>query len=154
MTKPKIILFHMNGCPHCVKLFVPDENKHIIWNDIKNYANKMHINVYKYEKSDSRNEQHLMHLVGESVKKKLIDYVNARGYPTLFYVNAKGKVYMYDNGAITMDSIKTFIEQHNGNVKNNTKKTYKMGGTRSRRRSRTHKNTPFAKRRRQTAKLA
>jgi hypothetical protein len=115
-----VVLFHMNGCPHCIEILEPTpENSVPIWTQIKQRINsemfgkqngkKLKIEVKQFEKDDPNKEIELTKLYGKKVKAELLESLNSRGFPTL-YIIENGKIHLFD-GKILVDPVLNFVRE-------------------------------------------
>lgn len=108
--KPLVILFHMNGCPHCVRILEPlTKNSHAIWTTIKRRLGNSVI-VKEYETADSKND--LNPIIGEELANKVVHDVTERGYPTIVVVN-NGKHTVFE-GSIEVKPVMKFVSKETG----------------------------------------
>jgi thioredoxin-related protein len=108
--KPLVILFHMNGCPHCVRILEPSaDHPTPIWTTIKKRLGN-NVIVKDYETADSKDD--LNGIIGKTLATSVVEDVKRRGYPTIVLVN-KGK-HMVFEGEIDVKPVLKFVSKETG----------------------------------------
>jgi len=124
MTDKYLILFHMNGCRHCIEILEPKGSS--IWDNIKTAIDGMNKNIKIIEIERSEKDDLLWNrYINKTAKTKINELLT--GYPSLFIVSGNN-VEPYDNHKhITVKSVTEFIKK---NVLSN-KSPFKRGGSKT-----------------------
>ena len=108
--KPLVILFHMNDCPHCVRILQSSADHPIpIWSTIKKRLGN-NVIVKDYETADSKDD--LNGIIGNLLATSVVEDVKSRGYPTIVLVN-NGKHTVFE-GQIDVKPVMKFVSKKTG----------------------------------------